>query len=62
MKIDTVKECIDYLDEVGELDKIKAQAIEEMLKNMKQLLDDEGRLFDYEILDYAYIVRTNGYV
>ena len=34
MKIDTVKECIDYLEEVGELNKIKAEAIEEMMRKI----------------------------
>ena len=34
MKPNTVKECIDYLDEVGELNKIKAKAIEEMMREI----------------------------
>ena len=33
MKPNTVKECIDYLDEVGELNEIKAQAIEEFINH-----------------------------
>jgi len=36
---------------------IKADAIEEMVVKLKRLLDNKGRLFDYEILEYANQLR-----
>lgn len=59
MKIDTVKECIDYLDEVGELNKIKADAIEEAVCNAKPMEYNLGRhyLRAIDLLDYANKLR-----
>lgn len=59
MKIDTVKECIDYLEEVGELNKIKAQAIEEATYTVKPMENNLGRhyLRVIDLLDYANQLR-----
>ena len=47
MKPNTVKECIDYLDEVGELNKIKGDAI------IEAIFDSSG----YEFTDDVVIFR-----
>ena len=51
MKIDTVKECIDYLDEVGELNRIKAQAIADAVN---------AHPFQVAYIEHTGQTRTNG--
>ena len=53
MKPNTVKKCIDYLDEVGELNKIKAQSIEEFIDHYYTC----GIISMYELRRYAKKLR-----
>ena len=55
MKIDTVKECIDYLDEVGELNKIKGDAI------IEAIFDSSGYEFTEDTIIFRQWLQDQAY-
>ena len=57
MQIDTVKECIDYLEEIGELNNIKADAIEEAIIETESEYEHGFCCLSQDLLDYANQLR-----